>query len=180
MTGRYSGLSIAFHWLTAALVLAAFLLGPGGSEQRVYSGAKDFDRNLHEVLGLSVFALTLLRLAWRPFSNPPELHSAHAWMNRAAKAVGAVLYILLVATPLAGISGAWLEGHPLTLGMLGEVPPLLPEMHSLGKTIAEVHGFLGDTLLWTAGLHAAAALLHHFVLRDDVLVTMLPFLRRLR
>lgn len=180
MTGRYSGPSIAFHWLTAALVLAAFLLGPGGSEQSVYSAAKDFDRNLHEVLGLSVFALTLLRLVWRPFSNPPKLPAAHAWMNRAAKGVEALLYGLLVVTPLAGISGAWLEGHPLTLGVLGEIAPLLPENHALGAKIAEVHTFLGDALLWTAGLHAAAALVHHFVLRDDVLATMLPFLRRPR
>jgi cytochrome b561 len=180
MSNRYSGLSMAFHWLTAALVLAAFLLGPGGSEQRVYSAASDFDRTLHEVLGLSVFALTLLRLAWRPFSHPPQLPAAHAWMNRAAKVVEALLYCLLVVTPLAGISGAWLEGHPLTLGVLGEIPPLLPEKHALGAKIAEVHTFLGDTLLWMAGLHAAAALVHHFVLRDGVLATMLPFLRRPR
>jgi cytochrome b561 len=165
---------MAFHWLTAVLVLAAFVMGPGGSEQRVYSAAKDFDRQIHEVLGLTVFSLTLLRLAWRAFAPPPQLPSAPRWMNRVSRLVRGSLYALLVATPVTAIVGAWLEGHPLTLGILGNVPPMIPEAHAAGQAVAKLHTILGDAVIWLAGFHAAAALFHHFVLRDEVLLSMLP------
>lgn len=165
---------MALHWLTAGLVLVAFTLGPGGSEERVYSAAKDFDRSWHEVLGLAVFSLTAARLAWRIAKASPELPEVPRWMHVASRAVQGLLYLLLFAVPLTAVAGAWLEGHPLTLGLLGEIPPLVAKNHSLGKRIAELHTWLGDTILWVAGLHAAAALFHHFALRDDVLWSMLP------
>jgi len=170
----YGSVAMAFHWLTAVLVLAAFVMGPGGSEQRVYSAAKDFDRQIHEVLGLTVFSLTLLRLAWRAFAPPPQLPSAPRWMNRISRLVRGSLYALLVATPVTAIVGAWLEGHPLTLGILGNVPPVIPEAHAAGQAVAKIHTILGDAVVWLAGFHAAAALFHHFVLRDEVLLSMLP------
>ena len=123
----YGSVAVAFHWLTAVLVLAAFVVGPGGSEQRVYSAANNFDRQIHEVLGLTVFSLTLLRLVSRAFAPAPQWPSAPRWMNRISKVVQ-----------------------------------------------AQIHTILGDAVVWLAGFHAAAALFHHFVLRDEVLVSMLP------
>jgi cytochrome b561 len=120
----YGSVAVAFHWLTAVLVLAAFVMSPGGSEQRVYSAANDFDRQIHEVLGLTVFSLTLLRLVSRAFAPAPQLPSAPRWMNRISKVVQGLLYTYAV--------------------------------------------------VWLAGFHAAAALFHHFVLRDEVLLSMLP------
>ena len=170
----YGPVAIAFHWLTALLVIAAFVMGLGGSEARVYAPANDFNRAVHEVLGLSVFALTVVRLAWKVAVPSPQLPPVAPWMNRISKMVQALLYLLLVAAPLTAIAGAWLEGHPLTLGILGNVPPLIPKAPELGHRIADLHTILGDAIVWLAGLHAAAALFHHFVLRDDVLLAMLP------
>jgi cytochrome b561 len=176
-TDRYSTAEQALHWATAILVLVAFIYGPGGSETRVYSAAGEFDRRLHETLGLCVLTLTLIRLIWRAFDKRPDPPAVPRWMGLAAKLVQVVLYVLLFAVPLTAITGAWLEGHPLTwLG--GDVRPLLPESHSTGAWFAELHGWLGDTILWIAGLHALAALYHHFVLRDGVLRSMLPGRRR--
>jgi cytochrome b561 len=170
---RYGGVAQAFHWLTAILVLVAFIYGPGGSEQRVYSHARDFDRQLHETLGLSVLILSALRLAWRAFDRQPDPEPVPRWMGLASKAVQGLLYLLLFIVPLTAITGAWLEGHPLTwLG--GEIGPWISPSHDLGTTLAEVHGWLGDVILWVAGLHAVAALYHHFVLKDGVLRSMLP------
>ena len=58
---RYGAVAQTLHWATAVLVLAAFIYGPGGSEQRVYAPARDFDRQLHETLGLSVLALVAMK-----------------------------------------------------------------------------------------------------------------------
>jgi cytochrome b561 len=170
----YGPVAIAFHWLTVLLVIAAYVLGLGGSEARVYAPANDFNRAVHEVLGLSVFGLTLARLAWKLAAPSPPRPPIAPWMNRISKIVQALLYVLLVATPLSAIAGAWLEGHPLTLGIFGNVPPPIPKAVELGHRVAELHTILGDAIVWLAGLHAAAALFHHFILRDDVLLSMLP------
>lgn len=170
----YGSVAMALHWLTAALVLAAFVMGPGGSEERVYAAANDFDRQIHELLGLTVFSLTLLRLAWQAFAPAPQMPSMPPWMKRASKIVQGLLYALLLATPATAIAGAWLEGHSLTLGILGNVPPMVPESLAAGQVVAEIHGYLGDAIVWLAGFHAAAALIHHFYMRDEVLRSMLP------
>ncbi|MFL6664568.1 MAG: cytochrome b [Rhizobacter sp.] len=171
---RYGAIAQGFHWLTAVLVLVAFIYGPGGSEQRVYAPERDADRHLHETLGLLVFALVVLRLLWRAVDTRPDPAPVPRWMGWAAKAVQVALYLLLLALPLTAISGAWLEGHPLTLLGGLSIAPRLAESHELGAWLAELHGWLGDIVLWLAGAHALAAIYHHWMLRDGVLVSMLP------
>jgi cytochrome b561 len=171
---RYGAVAQWLHWATAILVVVAFTYGPGGSEQRVYSAARDFDRQLHETLGLTVFAIVAVRLAWRVFDSAPDDVAAPAWMRSVSKVVQGTLYALLLLVPFAAIAGAWLEGHPLTLLGTLRIEPLIGQAHSVGSAIASVHAWLGDAILWVAGLHAAAALYHHFVLRDGVLRAMLP------
>jgi cytochrome b561 len=100
------------------------------------------------------------------------------WMKYSAKAAHVALYALLIALPLTAIVGAWLEGHPLTLLGIGNFGPMLPPSHDLGQSLSYIHTILGNVMIWGAGLHAAAALFHHFVLRDNVLISMLPDWRR--
>ncbi len=171
---RYGRVAQSLHWLTAFLVLVAFIYGPGGSEERVYSAARDFDRQLHETLGLTVFTLAILRVIWALLDTRPEPPAAPRWMGAGAKAVQGALYVLLLLLPITAITGAWLEGHPLTLLAGVEIAPRLGLSHDLGATIAELHTWLGDAVMWLAGLHAVAALYHHFLMRDGVLVSMLP------
>ncbi len=171
---RYSAVAQALHWATAVLVLAAFIYGPGGSEERVYSPARDFDRQIHETLGLSVLALVAIRVAWRMVDARPSPAEVARWMGVGSKFMRVALYLLLFAVPLTAITGAWLEGHPVTLVAGIEIAPALVRSHDSGATIASIHTWLGDTILWVAGLHALAGLYHHFVLKDDVLASMLP------
>ncbi|MDE2612482.1 MAG: cytochrome b/b6 domain-containing protein [Burkholderiales bacterium] len=171
---RWNATAMTLHWLTVIVVLVAFAYGPGGSENRVYDASRDFERQLHESLGLIVLGLTLLRLVWRFAAARPASPPSPRWMTIAAKAVQVALYVLLLALPATAATGAWLEGHPLTLLAGVRIGPLLTESHALGATIAEVHGWLGDAIMWLAGAHAAAALWHHLVLRDGVLASMLP------
>ena len=171
---RYDSVSQALHWATALIVLIAFIYGPGGPELRIYSPARDFDRQLHETLGLFVFAVVLIRMCWRMFSTRPEPPPMPRWMTIAATIVQGALLLLLFALPLTAFTGAWLEGHPLTLLAGIEIPPVLGPAHDLGKNIATIHGWLGDAIIWIAGGHAAAAIYHHFFRKDDILVTMLP------
>jgi cytochrome b561 len=171
---HYGALAQAFHWTTAVLVLLAFIYGPGGSELKVYSHARDFDRQLHETLGLAVFALVVLRVLWRFVDERPDPPQVARWMDIASKVVQAALYVLLFALPLTAIFGAWLEGHPLTVLAGLEIAAPFGASHALGENVARIHTWLGDAIMWLAGFHALAALFHHFFLRDGVLVSMLP------
>jgi len=166
----YDPLSRAFHWLTAIVVVIAFILGPEGFGRLMHDGLDPATRNL-------VLVLTLLRLVWvalRPAA--PQVPMA-GWMQTVAKLMHAALWALLLALPLTALLALGSEGHPLTLlgGVRVDQMPWI-EQSSLAKLAdwGEVHGLLGDALMVLAGLHAAAALYHHLVLKDGVLSTMLP------
>jgi cytochrome b561 len=137
-----------------------YLTSVGGSEMRIYSSANDFSRSVHELLGMSVFALThLMRVCWRAIFSPPTSPEMPVWMELGAKLGLWTLYVLLVLVPLTAILGAWLEGHPLTLPGVGNIQPWVPQSRHVGLTLADIHVWLSNVLVWLAGLHAAAALL---------------------
>jgi cytochrome b561 len=173
----YSRVAVFFHWLTAILVLATFLVSVGGSETRVYSPGNSFSLGLHELLGLSVLATTLLRLLVRVLDPPPPAVAMPAWMHAASELARWGLFTLLMLTPITAIWGAWAEGHAIAPLGLGALAPMIAEAHPLGATLADIHGLLGDAIMWIAGLHATAALFHHFWLRDAVLTAMVPWLK---
>lgn len=165
---RYGLVAQAFHWVTAALVLWAWLIAGtwGRDETSAVMG-------LHQSIGFTVFVLVLLRLVWRLFDTRPAEPSVPTWMGLAGKASHWLLYGLLVAIPLSAIVGSWLEGHSLML-YGNEVAPLLGTSRRLGHQILDIHERMGTILIWLAGLHAAAAIFHHVFLRDRVLRQMLP------
>ena len=171
---RYGAVAQILHWATAILVVAAFAYGLGGSEQRVYSTARDFQRQLHETLGMCVFALSVFRVLWRAIDPPPEPQEMPRWMQIGAKCIQGLLYLLLLAVPLTAVIGAWLEGHALTLLGGITIAPMLMLSHDTGAVFAELHTVLGDAILWLAGVHAFAAIYHHVMLKDRVLLAMLP------
>jgi cytochrome b561 len=171
---RYGAVAQLFHWATVALVGTAYILSPGGREVRIYSAAMDGLREWHESVGLLLFALVLLRVVWRLFTVTPEGAPMPAWMRTSATAVRWGLYALLFAIPGTAIAGAWLEAHPLTILGIGDIAPMLAPAHDFGASLAYIHTVLGNLILWLAGVHAAAALFHHYVLRDGTLRAMLP------
>lgn len=179
-SSRYDALSLTFHWVTALLVSTAFILGPEGFGKLMHQGvdpATQSDIVWHESLGILVLILTVLRLLWvalRPAA--PQVPMA-PWMHNLAKLVHLALWTLLLALPLTAILSLASEGHPLTLllGLRVDQIPMIANT-ALAKLIdwGDVHTFLGDAIMCFAGLHAAAAIYHHLVLKDGVLRTMLP------
>ncbi|WP_291007969.1 cytochrome b/b6 domain-containing protein [Hydrogenophaga sp.] len=171
---RHDAFTQGLHWATAVLVVAAFIYGLGGSEARVYLPARDFERSLHETLGMGVFALTLLRLLWRGFATRPAEEAGTEWMRRGAGAVQIALYGLLLAVPATAVAGAWLQGHTVLLLGGTEIASLVAPSYDVGNTVAEIHTWLGDAIVWIAGAHAVAAIAHHVLLKDGVLLSILP------
>jgi len=172
----YSPAAVLLHWLSAALILTAAGIGLYMVDLD-FSPAKLKTYSWHKWVGATVFLLTALRLAWRlvrpaPASDP----KLPAWQARAAALVHAFLYVLLFAIPLSG----WLMSSALGvsvvyLGVL-PLPDLVPRDESLGEQLKQLHWLLNCSLLFLVLVHAGAALKHHFIDRDAVLVRMLPFL----
>lgn len=183
-SSSYDTLSRVLHWLTALAVLAAFILGPEGFGRLMRQGVDPATRIgvvWHESLGLLVLGLTLIRLIWVALRPRAPEFPMPAWMRLASRAVHGLLWLLLLALPVTALLALGGEGHPLTL--LGgvrveQLPGITGSALARMADWGDVHGALGDTLVWLAGLHALAAIYHHAVLKDGVLAAMLPWLAR--
>jgi len=179
-TTRYDALSRAFHWVTAIVVTIAFILGPGGFGRLMRQGVDPATRSdivWHESLGILVLVLTALRLAWVALRPATPQFQRAGGMHLTARLMHIVLWTLLFALPATAFLALGSEGHPLTLlgGVRVERMPLIAES-GIARLAdwGDVHEFLGDAIIWLAGLHAAAALFHHVVLKDGVLSAMWP------
>ena len=182
-SSRYGACAQAFHWLTVMLVLAAYVLSKGDPAS-LYSAGADGLRRIHETLGVLVFIVVVLRLLWRLIDSTPAKQPMPRWMaaaanssakgrQPAAKLVQFALYALLIAIPATGVLGTWLVGIPVTLPGF-DIAPQIAKARELGQVIMQIHTTLGNAILWVAGVHAAAALFHHFYLRDEVFQSMAP------
>jgi cytochrome b561 len=173
---RYTGTAIALHWLIAFLILAAFPLGVYMHELPL-SPSKLQLYSYHKWLGVTVFLLAVARLTWRATHTPPPLPATDpAWQQHAGHGLHLLLYVLLFAIPLSGWLMSSAKGfQTIYLGVL-PLPDLIGKDQALGELLTEVHETLNFALLGLFVAHVAAALKHHFIDRDSVLVQMLPFL----
>lgn len=164
---RHAPHLILLHWLTAlAVVLAYASSGDPSKASHALSG------QIHVASGLAVFLLVALRLPLRLIAGVPAPEPGPLWRQQAARTTHVVLYALLFTVPLAG--WAELADKTAQFSVFGRALPL-PDAGALWvRALGAAHTTLGDALVWIAGLHAAAALAHHYLLRDGTLARMLP------
>lgn len=166
---RYNAGARALHWAIAVLVLVNLAIGFG---HELFEGVRLIP--IHKSIGLTVLALTVLRIAWRLGSQRPSLPlGTPSWETAAAHSVHAAFYGLMIALPLSGWLFSSAGKYPLSWFGLFELPKFAVAKDSaLYALTREGHEVLG--LVWIAliVLHVAAALRHHFVLRDGVLRSM--------
>jgi cytochrome b561 len=172
----YDRILKALHWSTVSLITAIYI-AIWVSHDAATKEQQAILMQLHRSLGITVFALTLFRLGWRWHARIPNLPvDLPAFQKFAARAVEYLLYALLLLLPLFGILGVNARGRRVDfffLGELGELPAIIGPDKALARQAITAHQFVAYLLLGVIALHAAAALLHHFVRRDDVLNRML-------
>jgi len=171
---RYTRTAIALHWLMAVAIVSLFAFG-------FYMHGLHFSpwklRAIvwHKWAGVTIFMLAIIRLAWRFGHGPPQL-LPH--MGRAEQLVAhgghGMLYLLMFVIPLSGWLMSSAKGFQTVLFGVLHIPDLLAKNKELGDTLQTVHWGLNLVLATIVVGHAAAALRHHFVARDDVLTRMLP------
>lgn len=171
---RYGSLSIGLHWLMLALIAAVYALMelreifPRGSDGR------DLMKSFHYMLGLSVLILAVLRLVLNLTSASPRILPEPPGMQKAiAKLMHLALYALMIGMPLLGWLILSADGDPIPFFGL-HFPPLIGPNEGLKETIEEIHETFGTVGYFLIGLHAAAALFHHYFVRDNTLKRMLP------
>ena len=171
-------LSMLFHWLVALAILGNFALGWYAEGMRL----SPLQLKLflyHKSIGLTILALALLRLLWRWSQPVPALPPAMpAWERRAAHLSHFLLYLLMLATPLAGWYLNSVANVPLRWFGWFEVPALAAGNDAVREPAELLHVVLAWSLIIVAALHVGAALKHHFHDRDDVLRRMLPLRRK--
>jgi cytochrome b561 len=173
-TERYGTLSIGLHWVMVLLLIAVYACINLSGEFPKGSYARDALKTWHFMLGLSVLVLVLLRLAVTLASPTPRIvPSLSKWQHLSAKVMHVALYVLMVCLPIAGWLILSANGKPIPFFGL-HLPALLGENKELGKLIKEVHETGATVGYFLIGLHAAAGLYHHYFLRDNTLLRMLP------
>ena len=171
---RYSAVAIALHWIGALLIFCGFALGlyMTGLE---FSPAKFRYYAWHKWIGITVFLVTAVRLAWRAGTRPPPLPPAMPeWQVRAARVNHALLYVLMIAIPVSGWLYSSATGVSVVyLGLL-PLPDLVAKDKATAAVLLTVHQTLNFTLAIAVLLHVAAVLWHQWVDRDGVLARILP------
>lgn len=171
---RWGGVSIALHWLTllaiAGLVVVGFVmqeLPNSPSKIQVYA--------LHKSVGLTVLALTVLRLLWRLVAGTPApVPGTPRWQSFVAQATHGALYVILLAMPLSGWLYNSASGFPLKWFGLFALPKLSGYDAGVKAFALAAHEWLFIALAVIVAAHAAAALKHHYLDRDATLSRMLP------
>jgi len=173
-TIRYSTVSIIMHWVMLGLLIAVYScielreLFPKGSLPR------ETLKTWHFMLGLSVFLLVWLRLLVRLFNKPPRIEPPlPQWQVSFGKLIHILLYALLIVMPLLGWLALSAEGAAIPFFGL-QLSPLIGEKEILAEWFEEIHETIGTAGYFLIGIHALAALFHHYIRRDNVLVRMLP------
>lgn len=171
---RYGAVAQAFHWIIVALVIIQFVLAiqahdlPQGVAKLVVLAR-------HKSVGITILALAVLRLLWRLFNPvPPYPATMPRWQQLAARTSHFLLYALLLVIPVLGWLMSSARNFPVSWFGIVTLPDLIRPSEKAFHFLHEAHEALAKTLFVLALIHAAAALKHHFIDKDDVLRRMLP------
>lgn len=164
---HYDRTTIFLHW--AVVILVALLWGVAQIIDFFPRGPLRVNvRSLHIALGVALAGLMVVRIVWRTGIGRVLPPASQGMMQTAARAIHHALYVLVCGEVLLGMTFAWVRGDSI-FGWFS-----LPGYPPLREIIGDLHEIGANLILITAGAHAAAALLHHFVLRDGVLLRMVP------
>jgi cytochrome b561 len=173
MSERYTPTAAALHWLIALLIFFGFGLGlimtdiPGltPTKLRYYS--------YHKWIGVTIFFLVCLRIAWRLTHRPPAPPPMPAWQRIAATLTHTSLYTLMFAIPLAGYLYSYAAGVPVVYFGLVELPPLITPNRAHQDMFKYAHVTLNFIMAGLVTIHVLAVCWHQFVQRDDLLKRIL-------
>ena len=164
-----------FHWLMAGLIFAQIPLGIMAASWRL-SPTKIELFFWHKSTGMLILALLALRLLWRLANPTPALPAdMPAWERAGARLSHFLLYVLMIALPVTGWIVNSASNIPFRIFFLIPLPAIVAPDKAAADFFALVHRGLFVVLALVLVAHIGAALRHHFVKRNTVLIRMLPW-----
>ncbi len=169
----FGHLAQALHWVIAGLVICQFILARMAAEASLFEQLVIFGR--HKSFGMTILGLAILRLLWR-LANPRPASPVEQprYQRLLARASHDLMYVLIFALPLTGWIMSSALNTPVSYFGLFTWPDLIAPQQELAEPLKLIHGTLFKGLAGIVCIHAAAALYHHFIAKDDVLRRMLP------
>ena len=176
MTAAVPGYTLTarvLHWVVAALVLLMIPLGIVIANE--WGGpAQQFLYNLHKSIGATLLPLVIVRLLYRLTHPAPPLPSdIPAIQQFAAHATHWALYVLILIQPIVGYIMTSAYPAPVPFYGLFNLPAIWPANRALSEQLSVVHLFIGLAIAVVAAIHIGAALFHHFVRKDRILMRMI-------
>ena len=172
MTLTYDRTTVVVHWLTVLMIAVLWGLAqiidvwPSGSIGRIVV------RSIHMSVGIALLALFIYRLIWRHTGGRKLPAAETGVMHLLASFAHLALYGVLAVILVSGVANAWVRGDNV-FGLFS-IPSFAPGDRAMRRLVGGIHEVSVNLILFTAALHAAAALFHHYVKRDGVLRRMLP------
>jgi cytochrome b561 len=157
---RYSPIAIVLHWLMAAMIFAAFAMGLYMVDLSI-SPQKLKLYSWHKWIGVTVFLLAGLRLAWRLWRPPPAMPAMPAWQVASARWGHRLMYVLFFAIPISGWLFSSAKGFPTVYLGLVPLPDLVSKNEEMAALLKIAHQYSGYALGGMAVVHVAAAIKHH-------------------
>jgi cytochrome b561 len=170
----YSPVAKGLHWLVVALVVIQFGTALAMPDIGPHT-APTTAINLHFSFGVTILLVMAIRFVHRLlYPVPLEASAAPAWERLLAKTAHRLIYLILLVAPGLGWASASAHGLPVSVFGIVELPAIAARKAHWALVAGDIHMLAMWSLLVLVGLHAAAALYHHFVRRDDTLRRMLP------
>lgn len=175
---EYRRQQLALHWLIFALfVIALSVIEWRGSVPKDQQQLRDTLRAVHISAGLLMFLLAFVRVEERIRLGIPRTLGNAAWQIGLAHLLHLLLYVVMFGLPITGIIFSQAGGREVAF--FGWVlPVLVAKDQVLRNNVREIHEFIGNAVYFMVGLHVVASLWHHYIVRDETLARMLPWLRR--
>tara|TARA_R110001592_G_scaffold63586_9_gene195034 strand:- start:1513 stop:2106 length:594 start_codon:yes stop_codon:yes gene_type:complete len=171
---RYGWVSVGIHWLMAIVVIGMFALGIWMRQLSYYDPWYQDGPTIHKSIGVLLFILLLARIGWRSINiRPNDDPILKKWERTTAHLTHFAMYGLMLMLMTAGYLISTADGRQIEVFNLFSVPATVQGIENQEDIAGEIHEILAWTLILLAGVHALAALKHHFINRDSTLLKML-------
>ena len=170
----YSLVAKSLHWLIAVLILGLIWLGWYMVGLSYYDRWQNLAIATHRSLGMLVLALAIIKIGVVVVSKSPGfVDSIRPWERVAATATHLALYLAMVLIPVTGYIISTSSGDPIPMFGWFQIPVTFEVSTNMRDWAIDIHFYAAYIALGMAGMHAAAALKHHFIDKDDTLRNML-------
>lgn len=168
----YGLIARLFHWMIFLMIIGVIIGGNIAADMPNGPGKAEMI-GMHKSFGFAILVLVVLRLLWRLVNPLPRDLGTSRIENKLGHAMHILLYILLLSQPTIGILMSQFFGHPVYPFDLFKVPTFVSDNIRLGKILLEIHETLWIVLAISVAVHAAAALKHHFIEKNRMLMRMI-------